>query len=110
MPGKQSKYRSGLGSHQHQARLGDLHLVSMLVNSAEKITSRIFSGTGTMTQIFGRSSKALARGRLVLKHIASSAAMVCFRIERFCTQLKTHPLVETNEPHLTRTPGDRTCT
>ena len=54
-----------------------------------------------MAQIFGRSSKTLARRNHVLKYIAAPTAMVCFRIAGSSTQLETHPLVETNDPRLT---------
>ena len=36
----------------------------------------------------------------ILEYIAVPAAMVSFWVAFFCTQLKTRPLVQTNDPHL----------
>jgi hypothetical protein len=56
-----------------------------------------------MAQIFGRSSKALARRRLVLKHV-DAAAMVCFRIARFYTSSMPIPSSKRTTPILPERP------
>ena len=37
----------------------------------------------------------------ILQYVAVPVALVSFWIAYFCTQLKTRPLVQTNDPHLT---------
>jgi len=82
-----------------------------------------------MTLIFDRSSKALARmspealdlfwlvhpncqdaprnpysSSLILRYIAVPIALANLRRAAFCTQFKASPLVQTNDPRLTRIP------